>query len=518
LFLKETLATWRFQIMRGPTFSLILLFAAAYTGSAQTNSPASPPATNAAASTARFDENADAATQVPILHQAWAAEHDPAKRRDLAAQLVQAVIHVYEHQPIDIADEVARNGLPRNEIAPPPTAMDAPLTPLVTLDAVHTNEGDYPPSPVFRRLSAHRIEAWTPREGWLFDAQGKLVADVHVPRRDGAGREWFGAFLPDGAWITTDLWNDDRQLNAYTPTAVWQWELPGTKIVAALPKPETSTNNEPVVPTIGWARADSTGRKWLVGVGLDYTRGFALVDPDGHVQPLPNDTSLWSMVYPRSMGVRGYYIHLYIDSDDGRTTLSQDSAGHGVEVGWPTYSLSRSWSAIINGGTDRFGFWPESHRIYVEAESRGPDPWHAPHEVWFLDANGKYEAEVTGSYLADAANGRDLLLKDAGDRVLRVVSGKNGVSISGARTFTWPDGSVAVPLAVYDDLHLGFFLRTPAPPAAPGPPPLQAPAAPPVPALTGFDDNSRSARTAADIVLAQWGNSAPPPPTPSHQR
>src|SRR5260221_4104813 len=221
-----------------------------------------------------FDSSSPAEPQVLILHNAWAAEHDPAKRRDLAGQLVEAVIHEYDKQQPKVADEVARDGAPKTEIKPSAPARDTKLDPLTVLTGVHSDPDHYPRSPVFRRMTANRLEVWTSKEGWLFDGNGKKLAEVSVPRRDGAGREWFGAFLPDGTWITTDLRDGDKQLNCFSSSGKWKWELPGSKILLQLPKPKLVPNqvDEPVYPSIGWARVDKTGRRWLVCLGADWER------------------------------------------------------------------------------------------------------------------------------------------------------------------------------------------------------------------------------------------------------
>ncbi len=190
---------------------MIFLLGLAFRSSpAQTNqSSPIPPQTT-------FDYRSAAASQASALHDAWAAERNPVKRRDLAEQLVQAVIHDYDKQQTEIVDEVARDGALKNEIQSPLPAREVKLDPLTMLAGVHVNSEDYPPTPVFRRMTLTRFEAWTSKEGWLFDATGKVRADVKVPRRDGTGQEWFGAFLPDGTWITTDLWSNDEQLNCFS--------------------------------------------------------------------------------------------------------------------------------------------------------------------------------------------------------------------------------------------------------------------------------------------------------------
>jgi hypothetical protein len=439
----------------------------------ETNATVSPEAPRT-----MFDSTQPAEAQVPGLHQAWLNEHDPAKRKALAGELIQAVIHEFVSQEPEIVAEVARDGAPENDLQIPANVRTVGLSPLTALAGAHADSGQYPRSPVFRRLSADRVEAWTAKEGWLFDNHGRMVADVKVPRRDGSGREWFGAFLPNGAWITTDLWENDKQLSRFTAQGSWKWELEGTKILAELPKakPMPNDGDEPIYPSIGWARADKTGRRWLVCLGTEFSRAAALVTPTGKVLSVPEDASVWQEVYPRAMGVRGFYIALTIESDDGKVGLNRSEAGHGIEVGWPTYDLSNQWSVVIPDGDDQFGFWPGAHDTFIEADE-------ASH-VWFFDARGKYEGEILGSYLADSANGTDLLFQDGRDDVVQVHRGKGGLIATEARRFTWPDGSQAVPLAMYDGLKLGFFLRGTG--------------------MEGTSDDARRARGAAEIVLAKW--------------
>jgi hypothetical protein len=233
-------------------------------GSAYAEDPVSTNAAPDASPT--FNYSAPAEPQVPALHQAWAAERDPAKRKELAKELVEAVIHEYDKAQIDIVDEVARDGAPKNEIRPPAMVRTVNLTPLTVLTGEHFDWSGYPPSPVFRRMSANRFEAWTAKEGWLFDGDGSRVADVKVPRRDGNGGEWFGAFLPNGTWVTTDLWANDEQLNCYNSGGKWLWELPGSKIVARLPKSKSDPqNDERLVPSVGWSAGRVRTRRGVSG-------------------------------------------------------------------------------------------------------------------------------------------------------------------------------------------------------------------------------------------------------------
>jgi hypothetical protein len=430
---------------------------------------------------------------VTTLHQAWQREHDPAKRTDLAGQVIEAILHDYDEQPVDVADDVARDGLPEKTIAVP-TAKNVTLHSLQVLTGTHRDEWNHPGSPVFRRIARDRIEAWTTPEGWLFDGDGRLLVDAHVPRRDGVGRDWSGAFLPDGRWITTDLWANDRQLTCFDAQSDPRWNLAGSRLVTAIKSANPSdTFPDYLAPSVGWARADRTGNAWLVCVGTDWSRGLALVSPSRHVWALSATTDPWQHVYPRSMGVRGFYISLFMMSDDGALTVSREEAGHGIGVGWPVFALSSEmplslnsdahdrWRIVINGGTVAFGFWPHSHAVYIGTDRRDP----TSRQVWFFDAKGRYEGQIDGSYLADAALASNLLVQSTGGRVTEVHRDLTGnVTAIATRNFHWPDGGTALPLAIYDDLKLGFFLRGAD--------------------IVGDTDDGRRARAAADVVLARW--------------
>jgi hypothetical protein len=398
--------------------------------------------------------DAEAHARVTGLYQAWKSERDPAKRKQQADDLMDAIVKCYQDQPLNLADEVARDGLPRNEIAAPADSTKVTLRPSMTLPDVHFI--DYPKSPVFRRISATRFEAWTSKEGWLFDNAGKVLAHVAVPRHDGTGREWFGAFLPNGRWITTDLWDEDRQVNAFDAHGHWLWELKGERILATDPLPADDLGSH-AKPLIDWARADRTGKRWLVCVGEEMRQVSALVDQKGNVSKLPKGASDWTEVYPRSMGVRGGYVAFAAGSDDGLATLGSVTVAHGPFCNWPIFE-SQGWGIRMHDATLSFGFWPHSHAVYIEQQDSDES---SPNLVWFFDAKGRYQGEVPGDPLGDDANGRDLLLTDGVGRVLKVSRAPAGLSVPAARQFVWPDGSPAVPLALYGDLHLGFFYRGP---------------------------------------------------------
>jgi hypothetical protein len=112
------------------------------------------------------------------------------------------------------------------------------------------------------------------------------------------------------------------------------------------------------------------------------------------------------------------------------------------------------------------------------------DAGSAPHRLWFFDEAGAYQGEISGDLLGDAADGRGMLVKTPDDQVVTVVRSPDGPSATRQRSFTWPDGTQALPLEIYDDLRLGFFLRGAG--------------------IHGQTDDARQARAAADIVLAKW--------------
>ena len=392
--------------------------------------------------------------QVPALRSAWLAEHDPAKRQAAAAALIHAVISLQDGNgegPFqDIFDEVIRDGLPKYELTTPKGFQSLRLKPLFQFP--QWQDEFYPDRALFRRITKNRFEAWNWKSGWLFDGEGKLLNSVTVPRRDGHGQKWLGAFLADGSWMTTDLWEDDKQLNAFTPEAKWKWELDGTDIVDRISHAKLLPDGQTPESSIGWARADRSGHNWLISVGTDETRAYALVGLGGEVHPLSDKTNLWNLVFPLAMGVRGTDNKSYILSQDGRRVLIRTGTYHNIGVFWPIFSLPNRGNVVIPSGYFDFGFWPNSHRIFVQAD-------YSPHQIWIFGPNGKYEGQVEASYLGEADNGRDILVQNGNGEVLRIsVQGANLI-VAACRSFLWSDGTPAIPVALYDDLHCGFFLR-----------------------------------------------------------
>jgi len=287
---------------------------------------------------------------IPDLLAKWRAEKDPRTRRELGGQLLAAMIEFDDNGntrfDAAIADEVSRDGTTKHELKPSGTPVVVHLIGAKFLSKTGTPkpDSDMPVNPVFRRVSANMVEAWAPAEGWLFDGEGKLVSDAHVRRHEGYGAAWLGAFLPDGRWITTDLWTNDHQLYAFSKDSKLLWDLQGKTITARLPPPKwgagTNNSEDVITPSIAWARADNTSKQWLVCLGQDYSRGFALINPEEKIQPLAADANVWAQTYPRSMGTRGGYVEVMIPSDDGKKVMTQTQPAHGAWCGWTGYIVS----------------------------------------------------------------------------------------------------------------------------------------------------------------------------------
>ena len=420
--------------------------------------PAWAQQTNPAPQPAPADSSTASQSAYPFadLTAAWLRQNDPKLRQQAAQALVDAAIHdQIGTDDVIVVENVARDGKPARVIDPP-AAQKIVLHPLLDLGFINdATPHDGRPRPVFRRIANHRFEAWTSNDGWLFDETGRLLTHASVPRKDGTGREWFGAFLPDGTWVTTDMWEHDKELNCFDPHSKWKWTLKGDKLKAGLPRSPDEYDLGPVVNTFNWARATKDGRHWLVSVGEDLNSEEAIVDRRGRFVPLPDKAGLWQLVHPRSMGPRGIYNHVYIDSDDNKIALGRAEPAHGPECGWSTYDLSGYLGEIrLSAENNNLGFWPDSHDIFlVDGQDGGTQ------KTWFFNPRLAYQGEMDGAYFADAANGRDLLILDSENQLVEIEHISGTVKATGARQFDWPDGTLAVPTAVYDDLHMGFFTR-----------------------------------------------------------
>lgn len=390
---------------------------------------------------------------VAKLHSQWLAANDSKRRAELALELIDAAVRGEEQE---VVAEVARDGKPRIIIASnhERERKEILLKPCFTFKQVQWDDNKYDAPttlPIWRRITPDHLELWNAKQGWLFDGKGRLLNHAIVPRHDGDGREWRGAFLPDGRWVTTDLFESDKTLTGFSKDGKWLWEIQGDKLV---PPSKDELALGQLVGLIGWARSDAKGKGWVVSVGSDWGRGVAWVSADGpknRKQPVDP----WKLTFPRALGPRGYYIELSVPSDDGKTLFFKNEAGHGPFVGFPNYSInSAEWKLTIPNGNRHFGFWPDSNEIYIGTDASGN--LERQGSMWFFDETGKYRGEIEGLVLGDASNKKDLLVQNSENDVLQI---NRKLQVTATRRYTWKKGgATARPLEIYEDLGIGFFL------------------------------------------------------------
>lgn len=322
---------------------------------------------------------------------------------------------------------------------------------------------------VIRRMTKTHFEVWTPKHGWLFDSKGVLINEAFPPRRDGAGREWHGAFLPDGRWVTTDLWAYDRTLTFFSARGKWVKEM-SAETLAPLDKGDDRHESD----LIGWARCDREGRGWVVSIGSNGGSAIVFVGPSGparalsgHLEPW-DMTEPWRLCYPRDLEPKGTYVSLFRPSDDGEAALHFGEAGHGNWVGFPTYSWGghfeegSAYRKVIPDGDHDFGFLPSSHDVFIgasnmelndEPDSAEDQPEGRGLKTWFFGAAGNCRGWVRGAYLADSADGQAVWFLD--DRNGVVVLG-NDLRPQTRMRFVIA-GTGGQPRKLFPDLRLGLF-------------------------------------------------------------
>ncbi len=346
-----------------------------------------------------------------------------------------------------------------------------------------------------RRITADRIEVWTATHGWLFDGAGKLLHEARPPRRKGTGREWYGAFLPDGRWVTTDLDEMDGNLYFFSPQG---------KLQRTLTYDELSGGDGDASHLIGWARSNGAGTGWVVNVGSEEGVATVQVGPSEPVRVLKG-YERWKLCFPRALGPRGWYISLSVPEDSGRGEISRSEAGHGPGVGYPTYTFSQRESAgkasvpahgtdsvshIIPNGNWVFGYWPGSLKAFVGSDGNNVDELHffnrddaklrdyepsgirtrkfqenilegPPNPIidksWLFDADGNLVAWIRARRIADAADGRAMLFRVTADS--RIVTLSSNMKVQAVRRMTWKDGATADAVTLWDDLGMGLFVR-----------------------------------------------------------
>ncbi len=409
------------------------------------------------------------------------------EKRHYADELYDAAIRA--DRP-DVAEEAVAGGtLKTRQVSVPRHGRTVPLRLVHRFDEIDADSRDeFADTPnegndgkwLARRITPNALEVWTPTHGWLFDGQGNKLHEARSPGDEPMGRGWYGAFLPDGRWATTELGKSDCTLTIFSREGKRLRDLPN----AGLP----FTDVEGVPPDagylshslLGWARGNKDGTAWIVNVGSE--QGFATVQvsPEGSTRQLFG-IKRWQVCYPRALGPRGWYIDMWVPDDAGSILLTREEAGHGPNVGYPSYSITMpqhvampdgdAGGKVLFGvpdGDDIFGFWPGRKDLFagairgIDAKSERIGQFYRglPTEenaTWFFDPAGHFRGWLRGRRLADAADGRAMLFRMEGSH--QVVTLRPDLRTARARRFTWADGRTAVALSLFDDLRLGLFIK-----------------------------------------------------------
>ena len=162
----------------------------------------------------------DTADHLQAVYTQWRHARSAGEKKRLADNLYDAAIRA--DRP-DVAEEAVAGGpLEARQISPPRHSFDVPLHVIHRFDEITVDPADrvadapnqssskWYDSPIqnrwlARRLTTNALEVWTPVHGWLFDGRGRLLSEARSPVDKPMGRQWYGAFLPDGRWVTTDI-------------------------------------------------------------------------------------------------------------------------------------------------------------------------------------------------------------------------------------------------------------------------------------------------------------------------
>lgn len=395
------------------------------------------------------------------LYDAWRHATDPDVRRHLGEDLADAAVR--SEQP-DIVLEVATRGhFCDKEID---TSQESQRMVLRECLLVPPKAGDEQPESgrpyrwVIRRMTADRIEVWLPNHGWLFDSQGELVNEASPPRRDGDGREWFGAFLPDGSWVTTDLWDQDKVLTFFSREGKWLKEINAADLVPH--KDNDAGDGDTNISTIGWCRCDAVGNGFVVSVGQGGGRGVAWVNAKGEHHLLEDRAAPWKLCYPRDLERKGMYTHLYIPSDNGDEWFESRTPAHGAFCGFPTLEAPNFQVLIQDGET--FGFWPGASALWIGTKDEtfdtdpetGEESTSSIEQTLFYEPDGGFIGWIAARRLTDTPALDGMVFCDEENRVISL--GRDH-SVQKIDQFVWSDGSVATPYRLFSERQLGFFTR-----------------------------------------------------------
>jgi len=356
--------------------------------------------------------------------------------------------NVEESGRFDLFDRVLTGDHPdRTELKPTAAAVDIPVT-TQSVEPRYTTTPSAGQCPtVWRRITRDRFEIWTPQVGKLFDAGGKLLAEVKVRRGDGHGREWYGAFLPDGRWITTDIEDLDKELTMFSADGKRLWTIPGDRLI-----PDTKDGYD-ATPLIAWARSDKDGKAWVVSVGSESGRGWVKVDPDGKFTRIE---SPWKECFPQQLGPRGF-LESKADSDDGSVSVTREVAGHGSGAVWPNYGIGETSVSIFEGG--KFGILPGGWAIHIQSDYSDlfqPRDARVREPLWFYSVNGQFKRWINGRAVGTDLGTGGLWVRLPDDTCLRV---DKGFSAKTHLRFVGAGKKTLMPLEIHQDIGLGLFLE-----------------------------------------------------------
>lgn len=393
------------------------------------------------------DEEAEPANPEPVV-----AEADFASWKATGKLPEEFVKHAIEDERVDLVERVlVGDRLRETELKPPADTRTLTVT-IQALEpaAVAMTENQSEHSTVWRRITKNRFEIWTPKTGKLFDQHGKQVAEAKVRRSDGHGREWYGAFLPDGRWVTTDIDDLDKQLTMFSAKGKRQWSVKGANLI-----PDGEAKTPESIPLIGWARSDQTGAAWIVSVGSDRGRGWVKVTPDGKWTKVD---SPWRECLPQQLGPRGMYVEKSVQSDDGKLAITRNEAGHGMFVGMPTYVFPGDVGVVVPSG-ERFGILPDAWAAFIEKndylDETAPREERLKERVWFFDTKGLYQSWIAGRTICTSAKSGGLWVRLVDDDCVKV---DKGFKPTGRLRFVTKEKKPLIPVELHDDIGLGLFL------------------------------------------------------------
>lgn len=278
----------------------------------------------------RDQELAQQSRECDKLFVQWRRTREPQARARLGGKLIRTAIQLGAARYVE---EVAADGkLSAKELRFSRRPRTVPLRELRTFDGIETSPSqedgyhvvDYDTDLrtaegwLVRRITHDAWEVWTPTHGWLFDGQGQLLNQAYPQRGDGTGREWYGAFLPDGRWVTTDLQEHDDRLTFFSRDGHRLRQLTSAELAPYVPEDagDAKEAQGTGLCLIGWARSDKDGAAWMVNVGDNQGYATIRVGPEGPARVL-GGIERWGLCRPRALGPRGWYISMDVPDDAG---------------------------------------------------------------------------------------------------------------------------------------------------------------------------------------------------------